>query len=389
MRMAWNQPGGGKSPWGRRPGQGGGDLDEKVRNWQRKIESLFRPGGPVGEGGAGSGGASGGGTGPLLIIVLIALALWIGSGFFQVGAAERGVIQRFGKLVDVRQQGMGWHWPWPIETVTKINVANVNRTPYKSRVLTADVSLVDLKFAVQYEYQSATKALFQVRDPEATMREVSESAIREVVGQSKLEDVLVGATRPEVTRRTKELIQRTLDYYNTGIAVTTVNLIDVQVPEAVVPSQRDANKALADQEGTVKQAEAYASGILPAAQAQAAKTLQEAEANRARVIALAEGEAARFSELAAAYERAPEVTRERLYLETMETVFGRANKVLVEKSGGTGAGGNVLYLPLDKLAGHGAAAGASGSDAQQSESIRPTPTEPDTVTIDGRTRGER
>jgi len=306
-----------------------------------------------------------------------------------VGAAERGVIQRFGKLVDVRQQGMGWHWPWPIETVTKINVANVNRTPYKSRVLTADVSLVDLKFAVQYEYQSATKALFQVRDPEATMREVSESAIREVVGQSKLEDVLVGATRPEVTRRTKELIQRTLDYYNTGIAVTTVNLIDVQVPEAVVPSQRDANKALADQEGTVKQAEAYASGILPAAQAQAAKTLQEAEANRARVIALAEGEAARFSELAAAYERAPEVTRERLYLETMETVFGRANKVLVEKSGGTGAGGNVLYLPLDKLAGHGAAAGASGSDAQQSESIRPTPTEPDTVTIDGRTRGER
>jgi membrane protease subunit HflK len=386
--MAWNQPGGGKSPWGRRPGQGGGDLDEKVKNWQRKLESLFRPGGQVGEGGAGGGGGGGGGgAGPLLIIALIALALWIGSGFFQVGAAERGVIQRFGRLVDVRPQGMGWHWPWPIETVTKVNVANVNRTPYKSRVLTADVSLVDLKFAVQYEFGDATKALFQVRDPEATLREVSESAIREVVGQSNLEDVLVGATRPEVTRRTKALIQRTLDYYNTGIHVTTVNLIDVQVPEAVVPSQRDANKALADQERAVKEAQAYASGVLPAAQGQASRTQQEAQAYRARVVALAEGEAARFSELAAAYERAPEVTRERLYLETMENVFGRANKVLVEKS--AGAGGNVLYLPLDKLVGHGAAAGASGSDNQQSESIRPTPTEPDTVTVDGRTRGER
>src|SRR5262249_42750167 len=162
------------------------------------------------------------------------------------------------------------------------------------------------------------KALFRVRDPEATLREVSESAIREVVGQSNLEDVLVGATRPEVTRRTKALIQRTLDYYNTGILVSTVNLIDVQVPEAVLPSQRDANKALAAQERAVKEAQAYASGILPAAQGQAARTQQEAEAYRARVVAVAEGEAARFTQLAAAYERAPEVTRQRLYLETME-----------------------------------------------------------------------
>jgi membrane protease subunit HflK len=386
--MAWNQPGGGKSPWGRRPGQGGGDLDEKVRNWQRKLESLFRPSGPVGEGGgAGGGGGTAAGSGPLLIIALIALALWVGSGFFQVGAAERGVIQRFGKLVDVRPQGWGWHWPWPIESVTKVNVANVNRTPYKSRVLTADVSLVDLKFAVQYEFVDPIKALFRVRDPEATLREVSESAIREVVGQSNLEDVLVGATRPEVTRRTKALIQRTLDYYNTGIVVSTVNLIDVQVPEAVVPSQRDANKALADQERAVKEAQAYASGILPAAQGQAARTQQEAEAYRARVVAVAEGEAARFTQLAAAYERAPEVTRQRLYLETMETIFGRANKVLIEKPAGA-TGGNMFYLPLDKLIGRGAANGAAGTDTQQSE-VRPTPTEPDTVTVDGRTRGER
>src|SRR5690606_30177957 len=168
------------------------------------------------------------------------------------------VIQRFGKLVDVREQGWGWRLPWPIETITKVNIANVNSRDFKSRVLTADVNLVDVSFAVQFRYTDPIKVLFRVREPEATLREVSESAIREVVGQSVLDDVLVGKTRPQITRRTKELIQRTLDFYDTGITVSTVNLTDVQVPEAVQPSQRDANKALADQERFVKEAQAYA-----------------------------------------------------------------------------------------------------------------------------------
>src|SRR6185437_5052580 len=203
--MAWNQPGGQNNPWGRRPGQGGPDLDERVKGWQRRLESLLRPGGRGGEGGS-----------LLLIVGLLALALWLASGFFQIKAAERGVILRFGKLVDVRYQGAGWRWPWPIESLTKVNVANVNSSEYKSRVLTSDVNLVDLRFAVQYQLTDPRKVLFAVKDPESTLSEVSEMAIREIVGRSELDNVLVGKTRPEITRRAKELIQRTLDSYNTA-----------------------------------------------------------------------------------------------------------------------------------------------------------------------------
>jgi membrane protease subunit HflK len=372
--MAWNQPGGQNNPWGRRPGQGP-DLDERVKSWQRKLESLLRIGG--------TGGERGGSL--FLLVAVIAVVWWLASGFFQIGAAERGVIQRFGRLTEVRQQGPGWHWPWPIETLTKVNVAQISSSDYKSRVLTADVNLVELRFAVQYQLVDPIKALFRVRDPQATLHEVSESAIREVVGQSNLEDVLVGATRPQVTQRTKALIQRILDTYNTGIEVTTVNLTDVQVPEDVQPSQRDANKALADQERAVKEAQAYANGILPSAQGIAARTQQDAEAYRARVVALAEGQASRFSQLAAAYARAPEVTRERMYLDTMESVLARANKVIVDQKPGNG---NLIYLPLDKLMGRGAGGGAT--DSQQPESsMRAVPSDTDTVTVEGRSRGER
>jgi HflK protein len=221
----------------------------------------------------------------------VVAALWLASGFFQIKSAERGVILRFGKLVDVRQEGWGWRWPWPIETVTKVNVANVNSTDYKQRVLTSDVNLVDLHFSVQYQYTDPKKVLFQVYDPDATLSEVSEAAIREVVGRSKLDQVLVGGTRPQITKRTKELIQKTLDYYNTGITVTTVNLVDVQVPDAVIPSQRDANKALADQERYIKEAQANANSIIPVAQGAAARMQQDAQAYKAQVVAIAEGQA--------------------------------------------------------------------------------------------------
>src|SRR5690242_4356082 len=158
--MPWNQPGS-NNQWGRRPGQGGPDLDERVKSWQRKLESLLRPGGKGGEGGS-----------LLLVIAAIVVALWLISGFFQVKAAERGVILRFGKLVDVRNEGWGWRWPWPIETVTKVNVANINSRDYKPRVLTSDVNLVDLHFSVQYQYTDPKKILFQVRDPDETLGEV-------------------------------------------------------------------------------------------------------------------------------------------------------------------------------------------------------------------------
>jgi membrane protease subunit HflK len=383
--MAWNQPGGQNNPWGRRPGQGGQggpDLDERVKNWQRRLESLLRPGGRGGEGGS-----------LLLIVGLVALALWLASGFFQIKAAERGVILRFGKLVDVRSQGAGWRWPWPIETLTKVNVASVNSSEYKSRVLTSDVNLVDLRFAVQYQLSDPIKALFRVRDPEATLSEVSEMAIREIVGRSELDEVLVGATRPEITRRTKELIQHTLDYYNTGITITTVNLTDVQVPEPVISSQRDANKALADQERFVKESQAYANSIIPVAQGAAARMQQDGEAYKSQVTAIAEGQASRFSQLEQAYSQSPEVTRRRLYMDTIENVLARAHKVVVDSKAGGGSGGNMFYLPLDKLLDRansrdaGTTGVVTGTSADQSQDAANK--EPDSVTVEARGRGDR
>jgi len=374
--MAWNQPGGqNNNPWGRRPANGGGpNLDERVRDWQRKFESLFRPGGK-GEGGA-----------LFITVLLLILSVWLFSGFFQVKAAERGVIQRFGKVIlPVRTEGWGWRLPWPIDTVTKVNVASIQSSDFKSRVLTADVNLVDVRFAVQYRFADPIKVLFAVTDPTETLREVSESAIRQVVGQSVLDDVLVGKTRPNITKRTKDLIQSTLDRYGTGIIVSTVNLTDVQVPEAVIPSQRDANKALADQERFVKEAQAYANGILPVAEGAAARLNQDAQAYAAQVVALAEGQASRFAQLAEAYNAAPEVTRRRLYLDTVENVMSRANKVIVD-DGAKGGNGNMIYLPLDKLLER--ARTRDSSEAQQQEQLR-SPSEMDSVTVDGRARGER
>src|SRR6201999_4095389 len=336
--MAWNQPGQ-NNPWGRRPGgQGNGpDLDERVKSWQRRLESLFRPGGRGGEG-----------RSVLILVGVVALALWLASGIFQIKAAEQGVILRFGKLVDIRNQGAGWRCPWPIEQLIKVNVASIQSSEYKSRVLTSDVNLVELRFAVQYQLSDPKKVLFQVKDPEATLSEVSEMAIREVVGRSELDNVLVGKTRPEITRRAKELIQRTLDAYNTGITITTVNLTDVQVPEPVIPSQRDVNKALADQERFIKESQAYANSIIPVAHGAAARMQQDAQAYKAQVTAIAEGQTARFLELEQAYAQSPDVTRKRLYMDTIENVLARSHKVLIDTKTGNGSGGNMLYLPLDK-----------------------------------------
>jgi membrane protease subunit HflK len=381
--MAWNQPGQ-NNPWGRRPGQGGGpDLDERVKSWQRRLEALFRPGG-------GRGNES---RSLFILLAVVALAVFILSGFFQIKAAEQGVILRFGKLVDIRQQGWGWRWPW-VETVTKVNVASVNSSEYKSRVLTSDVNLVDLRFAVQYQLSDPKKYLFAVKSPEATLSEVSEMAIREVVGRSELDNVLVGKTRPQITRRAKELIQYTLDNYNTGITITTVNLTDVQVPEAVIPSQRDANKALADQERFVKESQAYANSIIPVAQGAAARMQQDAEAYKSQVTAIAEGQTSRFLQLQQAYSQAPEVTRRRLYMDTVENVLSRAHKVLIDSKAGGSSGGNMFYLPLDKLlekanARDGEPTPLTGSGRDDGSSVSAQKNEPDSVTVEARGRGDR
>jgi len=354
-----------------------------VKSWQRRFESLFRPGG-------GRGNES---RSLFILLAVVALAVFILSGFFQIKAAEQGVILRFGKLLDIRQQGWGWRWPW-VETVIKVPVASVKSSEYKSRVLTSDINLVDLRFAVQYQLSDPKKVLFAVKDPEATLSEVSEMAIREVVGRSELDNVLVGKTRPDITRRTKELIQRTLDSYNTGITITTVNLTDVQVPEAVIPSQRDANKALADQERFVKESQAYANSIIPVAQGAAARMQQDAEAYKSQVTAIAEGQTSRFLQLEQAYSQAPEVTRRRLYMDTVESVLARAHKVLIDTKVGGSAGGNMFYLRLDKLLekantrADGESTGVvSGRD--DGSSVSSQKQEPDSVTVEARGRGDR
>jgi modulator of FtsH protease HflK len=368
--MAWNQPGG-NNQWGRRPSQGGGsNLDERLKSWQRRLESLLRPGG------------RGGDSASLFLLAVAAVFLvWLWTGVYQVKQPERGVVQRFGRLVEVTLPGLHFRLPWPIESVSVVNVDSVNSSDFKSRVLTSDVNLVDLHFAVQYRFADPVKKLFKVRDPEATLSEVSESAIREIVGRSTLDELLVGATRPEITRRSKDLIQRVLDYYNAGITVTTVNLEDVQVPDAVIPSQRDANKAQADKERFILESEAYANGIIPVAQGAAARMQQDAEAYRAQVTALAEGEASRFAQIEAAYEQAPEVTRRRLYTDTLESVLARAHKVLIDGH----AGNNLIYLPIDKLL----EKSVNHEPEQGTEPAASAQREQEQVTVEARGRGER
>jgi len=342
--MAWNEPGGGpKNPWGKRSGKSGGD--DAFKKFQRRLDNILKGSSPGGGGPEGDGPEqiAGDGKFQLGIIVGIVVLVWAYQSFFTIDQAERGVIQRFGQFVSVRDPGLGFHL-WPIETITKVNTQQVSSVNYTAKVLTQDINLIDMSLAVQYQLRDPVKFLFQVKDPEQTLREVGEMAIREIVGRSTLEEILI-SKREQATTRTKELIQRTLDQYGAGIFITSVNLTDIQVPTDVRPSQEDANKAIADKERLVKEAEAYASGILPVAEGSASRQLQEAEAYRAQVIAISEGEADRFRQLVTQYEKAPRVTRERLYIEGVESVLSRSQKVVVDTKGNN----QMLYLPLDKL----------------------------------------
>jgi len=342
--MAWNDPGRNRNPWGNRPDRGGADLDEALRNLQRKLGGLFGGGGGGGDGAGGGDGnvamrGFGAGT-----VGLVLVAVWAATGLYKVDAAERAVVTRFGQYVATTEPGLRWHMPWPIETRQIVNVESVEGFSDQTRMLTSDENLVDINIAVQYRRAEAKAYAFNVREPEATLGEVSESAIREIVGRSKLDFVLEEG-RQEIAASTKELIQRTLDSYQTGIEVTSVNLQGVGVPEQVATAQRDAIKAREDKERLALEAQAYANDILPKAKGSAARQVEDAQGYKSRIVADAEGEAERFTKLLVAYEKSPGVTRQRLYYETMEQVLGNTNKVLVDTKGS----GNMLYLPLDKL----------------------------------------
>jgi membrane protease subunit HflK len=347
--MAWNEPGGNsggkRNPWGggNKPDQGPPDLDEVLRNLQRRLAGLF--------GGSGGGNRTAGGSGPgrgfgIGTIVLVLAAIWAFSGLYTVDAAERGVILRFGKHVATTMPGLRWHLPWPIETKQIVNIQTIESFTEQTRMLTADENMVDINLEVQFRRASPLDYAFNVNQPEETLKEVSESAIREVIGRSKLDGVLESG-RQEIVAKTKELIQRTLDAYKVGLEVTAVNLQDVKVPNEVAPAQQDAIKAREDRDRLSLAAQAYSNDLIPRARGGAVRQVQEAQAYRARKIANAEGEANRFLALLDEYERAPGVTRERLYLETIENVLASSKKVVLDTQGG--GSGNLIYLPIDKL----------------------------------------
>jgi membrane protease subunit HflK len=338
--MAWNEPGGEKrNPWNR-PQQSQNDLDDVLRNFQRRLSALFGRGGGPGGGGGQSSPGYGKGLGSVLVLIA---AVWIGSGLYRVDAQERAVVLRFGKYLQTTGPGYNWHLPWPIERKIIVNVSHQYSVVDDASMLTADTNLVEVKSAVQYIQPDALKLLFKVRDVEDTLTQVSESAMREAVGQASLDKAL--AFDPSITDRAKFLLQRTLDNYDMGIRILGVKLTGVNVPEAVQDAQRDAIKAGKDRQRYQQDAEKYRSDVLPRARGAAAKEVLDAEAYRLQVLAVAQGETARFDQVLSQYERAPAVTRERMYLATMENVYKNSRKVIVD----TKSGSSMMYLPLDKL----------------------------------------
>lgn len=361
--MAWNDSGNGKNPWDRNSRQDGPpDLDKLVRDLQKKLSGIF--GGKSG----GSGGDSGASLVGILVLVLVG---WSVTGFYTVDDAERGVVQRFGAYVETTQPGLRWHLPWPIETVDKVNISRINPFNQTTSMLTSDENIVIVDMVVQYRNTDPIKFLFDVEDPVGTLADASESAIREVVGKNKM-DFILGEGRESIAEETQTVIQQAMEEYSTGVVVTKVNLRDVNFPAQVEAAVQDAIKAREDKERLAFEAESYANDVVPKARGAAVRELQDAEAYRERVIADAQGEAARFEALLAEYLKAPEVTRERLYIEALEYVYANSNKVLLDSEGS----GNLLYLPVDQLMqrARGSSTGSSGSqpairNSNQSERV--------------------
>ena len=347
--MAWNEPGGEKrNPWNR-PQQSQNDLDDVLRNLQRRLSALF------GRGGNGGSPASPSFARGLTTVLVLIGIVWIASGMYRVDAQERAVVLRFGAYEGTVGPGYNWHLPWPIERKIIVNVSQQYSIPDDARMLTADTNLVEVRSAVQYTQPDPRKYLFKVKDVEDTLRQISESALREAVGQAALDRAL--AFDPAITDHARATLQRTLDTYDMGVRIISVTLQEVVVPEPVQDAQRDAIKADKDRQRYQQDAESYKNDVVPRARGEASKQLLDAEAYRQQVLALAQGETSRFDQVLEQYEHAPAVTRERMYLDTMGEVYKNSRKVIVDTKGS----GNMLYLPLDKL-GSPAAGGAGAGD---------------------------
>ena len=342
--MAWNEPGGNgdKDPWSKKRGnQGPPDLDEVFKNLQKKFGSLF--GGKGGGSGSGSSGSSAGKFG-IGLVVAILLLFWMATGFYKVEEAERAVILRFGEHAYTSQKGLHWHFPIPIERVEKVDITKVYTIPLNSTMLTQDENIVDILGTVQYQIDDAEKYLFNVRNPEISLSQVTESALRESIGRSKM-DYVITEGRGEIAIQVRGIIQDIVNNYQTGLTIFKVNIQSAKPPEEVKDAFDDVTKAREDEERFKNEAEAYRNEVIPKARGASARMREEAEAYKNEVIARAEGEAVRFKQLLKEYKKAPKITRDRLYIDMMESVLSNSSKVMVDVEGGN----NLLYLPLDKL----------------------------------------
>jgi membrane protease subunit HflK len=387
--MAWNEPGGnGKDPWGNRNKNQGGppDLDEIVKKMQDTLGDLF--GGKGGgkssndnNGGNNSGnndGNNGGNSnseGPSWLalggIAVIVLVIWSMFGVYIIQPAELGVITQFGRYKETTQSGLNWHWPYPIEQLQKVNVQEVRAITHRALMLTQDENIVVIELVIQYRVKDAKDYLFNVLDPDKTLYQATESTLREIVGTSNMDAVLT-SERTRVAIDTKILIQEIVNRYGTGLKVTSVNMQNAQPPQEVQAAFADVIKAREDQERSKNKADAYANEIIEKAQGIAGKLRQEAKAYKAQVVERSTGETRRFLSVLKEYERAPQITRQRLYIESMESVFSNTSKVMLDVQ----SGNNLLVLPLDRLLG-----GAVNSTQKKvtpriiSNPSRPTPSE--------------
>jgi membrane protease subunit HflK len=360
--MAWNEPGGGnnkpKNPWGGGD-QGPPDLDEALKKLQDKLGGLF--GGRGSSGGGGSAGVSGAMLG---VFVAGALLVWGLMGFYQIDQQERGVVLRFGKYLETVQPGLQWNPPL-IDEVTTVNTTKVRAASLREIMLTQDENIVEVKLSVQYVIDDPAKFVLKVRDPERSLQHASQSALRHVVGGTSMDRVLTGG-RAQIAIDVKSRLQDYINLYETGILISQVTVDESKPPTQVQAAFDDVIKAREDEERVKNEAEAYANGIVPEARGGAQRQIEEASAYREEVIANAEGEAERFNKLLAEYRKAPEVTRERLYLDAVQEVYTNTSKVMVDVEGGN----NVMYLPLDKLAAQSAGGGVVRDTKINSSNIR-------------------
>lgn len=401
-----------KNQNGRRPNDGPPDLDQLWRDFNQRLGNLFgnrRSGGGGGGNDAGGGEGftpdmRGAGIGAAVIAVIVAF-LWLVSGFFIVQEGQTGVVMTFGKYSHMTQSGFNWRWPTPIQSHEIVNVSQIrtvevgyrgnvkNKQPQESLMLTEDENIIDIQFAVQYTLKNASDWIFNNREQDEMVKQVAETAIREVVGRSKMDFVLYEG-REKVAFDTSALMQQIVDRYKAGVQITNVTMQAVQPPEQVQAAFDDAVKAGQDRERQKNEGQAYANDVIPRARGAASRLQEESEAYRSSVIANAEGEAARFKQISAEYEKAPAVTRDRMYLETMQKIFASTTKVMVDAKGSN----NLIYLPLDKLITQSAqpqgAASSTGNTAAQSHAAPSSVMRTDQSTLetqlqqDPRSRGD-